>query len=397
MKQVNKTVAIVGRFNFPTGDAASTRVIGVGKILKDLGYDVVFVGKCMNPNNHDCLSGDFEGFNYFNIPNKPSLANRARQIIFSGKMTVSILEKKAIKPSIIIYYGNSSTYLKPLLKYTRNKKIKLITDIVEWYDPGQVNGGKWSPMLWDVNYTIQKLIPKCDGVIAISSFLQNFYNEKGMTTIRVPQLFDIEDSKWDFDHVTSFNKSSLNLVYAGVPGKKDSIDVIIKSVKTIIDQGHSIKLHLFGPNPDQIKDVLGSDQGLVNDLSGVIVFHGRINHDKIPFNLAKADFSVLIRPDMRYAHAGFPTKFVESLAAGVPVIANLTSDIGFYLHEESNGFIVNDNSVEQLVDTLSKAIKINEITKIKMKENAKDEALNSFYYKNHIDRFKDFLLKLNKI
>ncbi len=397
MKHTNKTIAIVGRFNFPTGDAASTRVIGVGKILKSLGYKVVFIGKCMKPNIQNCLSGNFEGFRYYNIPNKASIISRARQIIFSGKMTISILEKKDISPDIIIYYGNSSTYLKPLLKYTKNRRIKLVTDIVEWYDPGQVNGGKWSPMLWDINYTIKNLIPRCDGVIAISSFLQNYYIKKGMTTIRMPQLFDVEDSKWDFKIESSFHKNSLNLVYAGVPGKKDSIDVIIKSVKKIVDQGHSIRLHLFGPSPEQIEEVLENDKRLVQELDQTIVFHGRINHNEIPMNLAKADFSVLIRPDMRYAHAGFPTKFVESLAAGVPVIANLTSDIGLYLHEAKNGFIVNDNSVEQLVNSLLKAIQLNEKTKNKMKESAKTEALNSFYFKNHIDRFREFFIKLNEI
>lgn len=395
MKQINKTIAIVGRFNFPTGDAASTRVIGVGKILKDLGYDVVFIGKCIHPNDQDCLLGNFEGFRYFNILNKPSILSRARQILFSGKMTISILKREAIEPEIIIYYGNSSTYLKPLLKYVKKKGIKLITDIVEWYDPGQINGGKWSPMLWDVNYTIQKLIPKCDGVIAISSFLQNYYNEKGMVTLRVPQLFDKEDSKWDTNSQTSFSERSLNLVYAGVPGKKDSIDVIIKSVKKIVDQGHAIKLHLFGPTTKQIEDVLEDDKRLLKELQNIIVFHGRINQNEIPRNLAKADFSVLIRPNMRYANAGFPTKFVESLAAGVPVIANLTSDIGLYLHEESNGFIVNDNSVDYLVKAISKAINLNDLAKNKMKENARTEALNSFYYKKHIDGFKDFLLRLN--
>ncbi|MFS4492257.1 glycosyltransferase [Maribacter sp. 2308TA10-17] len=396
MKQKNSTIAIVGRFNFPTGDAASTRVIGVGKILKSLGYNVVFIGKCMRPEDPSCLSGSFDGFKYYNIPNRQSPLNRMRQIIFSGEMTVAKLEQENVNPSIIIYYGNSSTYLKPLLKYAKRKKIKLVTDIVEWYDPGQVNGGKLSPMLWDVNHTIQKVIPKCDGVIAISSFFQKYYDKKGMTTIRVPQLFDIEDSKWKTEEATSFCENSLNLVYAGVPGKKDSIDIIIKSVKKIVDQGHSIKLHLFGPSPEQIEDVLEKDKVLVKDLEGTIVFHGRINHHEIPINLAKADFSVLIRPDMRYANAGFPTKFVESLAAGVPVIANLTSDIGLYLKEGHTGFVVKDNSVENLAESILKAIKIAKNEKLQMKKDSKNEARRSFYYKNHVEGFENFLLSLNK-
>ncbi len=394
MNKKKKTVAIVGRFNFPFGDAASTRVIGIGKILKSIGYDVVYIGKCMRTDDPNCLSGNYQDFRYFNIPNKPSLVNRAKQVMFSGKMTIAILKEKAIACDIIIYYGNSATYLQPLLKYVKKNNIKLITDIVEWYDPVQINGGKWSPMFWDMNFAIQKLIPKCDGVIAISSFLQKYFIEKGMTTIRIPQLFDLDDEKWKFDQVSSFDQKSLNLLYAGVPAKKDSIDIIIKSVKKIVDQGHSIKLHLFGPSPEQIQDVLGEERELLKELGQTIVFHGRINQNEIPENLAKADFSVLIRPNMRYANAGFPTKFVESLAAGLPVIANLTSDIGLYLHENTNGFIVTDNTIEALVKALTKAINLDHTLKSKFKAAAQREAEKSFYYKKHIDNFDAFISKI---
>ncbi len=40
--------------------------------------------------------------------------------------------------------------------------------------------------------------------------------------------------------------------------------------------------------------------------------------------------------------AGFPTKFVESLGAGCPVITNYTSDLDLYLKNGFNGFVVKD-------------------------------------------------------
>ena len=42
--------------------------------------------------------------------------------------------------------------------------------------------------------------------------------------------------------------------------------------------------------------------------------------------------------------AGFPTKVVESLALGTPVITNLTSDLGFCVFDGRNGVILDARS-----------------------------------------------------
>lgn len=391
-----KTVVIIGRFMFPKGQAASIRVIGVGKILREAGYSVIFIGKCLNQNSKDCLEGVYNGFQYYNLKNGLSIIERIEQSLLSGSRTIKLMEKKAINPDIIIYYGTSSSYLIPLLKYRKRKKISLITDIVEWYDATHVSGGKYGPLALDVNYTIKKLIPKCDGVIAISSFLENYYDALGVKTIRIPQLIDTSSEKWQIPNENSFSSKHLNLVYAGVPGKKDLIDVVIGAVKEVKTEGTAIKLHLFGPKKHQIMSVLGDNKNLVDDLSEEIVFHGIIKSAEIPRNLAKADFSVLIRPDKRYANAGFPTKFVESLAAGVPVIANLTSDLGLYLRDEETGLVVKGSSIEELSNALKRAAKLTDSQKRVMKDVARLEAQNSFDYRLYVDNTKKFLNRIIK-
>jgi hypothetical protein len=68
---------------------------------------------------------------------------------------------------------------------------------------------------------------------------------------------------------------------------------------------------------------------------------GRIPRPQVLEELSKADFTVLMRSEeQRYAKAGFPTKFVESLATATPVIANSTSDLGMYLKDGENGYVV---------------------------------------------------------
>ena len=61
-------------------------------------------------------------------------------------------------------------------------------------------------------------------------------------------------------------------------------------------------------------------------------------------------------PNLVVCQSGFPTKFVESLSFGRPVIANGTSDILCYLKDGYNGYVVNDFSIKSLVDTLNKVL-----------------------------------------
>ena len=41
---MNKAILYTGAFRFPIGDAAAPRVLNNAKILRELGYDVVFIG-----------------------------------------------------------------------------------------------------------------------------------------------------------------------------------------------------------------------------------------------------------------------------------------------------------------------------------------------------------------
>lgn len=72
----------------------------------------------------------------------------------------------------------------------------------------------------------------------------------------------------------------------------------------------------------------------------------------------EADFSIFVRPDRRSSHAGFPTKLAESLAAGTPVITNNTGDIGLYLKDGENGFLLKDGTQKSVKDVLDKLIQI---------------------------------------
>ena len=57
----------------------------------------------------------------------------------------------------------------------------------------------------------------------------------------------------------------------------------------------------------------------------------------------ESTWSIILRDDNAVVKAGFPTKLVESISCGTPVIANSFSNVLEYL-DERNSLIVNDLS-----------------------------------------------------
>jgi glycosyltransferase involved in cell wall biosynthesis len=82
---------------------------------------------------------------------------------------------------------------------------------------------------------------------------------------------------------------------------------------------------------------------------------------------------------------------VESLAAGLPVIANLTSDLDKYLRDRFNGLIVRDCSISSLIDVLNYAINIDKCQIRMMHKNAYETAVHNFDFRLFSNDFSTFI------
>jgi len=125
-----------------------------------------------------------------------------------------------------------------------------------------------------------------------------------------------------------------------------------------------------------------------------IICHGRIPYEQVKEKIAEADFTVLLRPQMRYANAGFPTKVGESMACGTPVICNVTSDLGRYVEDGVNGIICENETKEACAEALKKALALSNEQIKQMRENAVNTARESFDYNAYINRVGDFLNRI---
>jgi glycosyltransferase involved in cell wall biosynthesis len=166
---------------------------------------------------------------------------------------------------------------------------------------------------------------------------------------------------------------------------------MIRGVLLLRGCRRKVELHLVGVTEDDARRLSDCSLAPLEGGSAKVICHGRVAHTEVPAMLSRADFSVLLRPDKKYAHAGFATKVVESLSAGTPAIVNATSDIAEYVRDGREGFIVPGDSPEALAATLTLADKLSDERVLDMSSMAKIRARKLFDYRSYRSQVKVFL------
>lgn len=330
-------ILYLGGFELPDKNAAAQRVLSNAKLLREMGYQVSFVGVSKDLENAPTI---VDGFESSPIQYPISITQWFHHICrFISKQ--GILSKS---PNYVVLYNFPAVASLRILRFCHSKGIKVIHDITEW----ESNSG-WLPrdiiQKIDINLRMHYCMKKMDGIIAISRYLYDYYC-KQVTTILVPPTVDLKNNKWNRSRVLRSSKPIL-LVYAGSPGGgvKDRLDLIVENVA----KHPNMKLIVVGISKEQYFESFHKNQEPLDNIE----FKGRQSHEAAVKEVCSADFQMLIRDSNRKNNAGFPTKLVESMACGTPVIATVFSNIEDYIKDGINCFLITpDNSFESVLDKL---------------------------------------------
>ena len=238
----------------------------------------------------------------------------------------------------IIAYNYPSIALNKLVTFCKKNGIKSIADVTEWYD---IKGFLIRSIIkrWDVKFRMTKVHPKMNGIIAISQYLYDYYRDK-THTIKLPPLVDLTDKKWDVEKIKNMLPT---FVYAGSPSaQKEKLDLIVNTIEDIAKE-KPILLKVIGVTKSQYENMYS-----IKYNGNAVKFYGRIPHEEAIREVALSDWSIIIRENTLSNKAGFPTKFVESISCGTPVIANRFSNIDEYVHNE-NGLILNQANIKEKI------------------------------------------------
>lgn len=398
-------IAYVGMFGFPDGGPGTVHILGVAKALRELGNEVVFFGNMKTTQNipatkrtehYDGIS-TYEEFKYRPLEYSGiGIWGRLRRQAsittgYSFFQRLKIEEQSRGPIDALIAYQSQSLLFYRTLHWCRSRRIPLICDVVEWFDRNHAKGGRYGYHALNSELNMRKLYFLSDGILAISTYLENYYSSHGLPTLRMPNLIDILNDKWTEARSPSEKESakSLRLAFVGSAGQKDLLVNAIRGLSLVGPE--KCEIIAVGPSREELRVNLGPDGELLETLHESLHFTGRLPHREALRKLAQADFSILLRPDAQFANAGFPTKLVESLAMGVPVICNLTGDIGLYVKDGCEGIVVPDCTPEAFAGGIRRILSMSLDERLAMRRHARNRAEVSFDYRNWVTPLGEFI------
>lgn len=323
-----ENILYVGGFVLPDRNAAAQRVIAIAKGFRDLGHQVTFL------NYSDQVETpwwtEYSGFACYDAP-KRGMYNHLTNI----DDTIRIIDEKKI--TCVVAYNYPAVALSKLINWCRKRRIKCYADATEWY-VAQGNIIFKVIKTIDTEWRMRLLHRKMDGVIAISDYLYRYYKDK-VHTVKIPPTVDINDEKWQVQPI-EWPKDKAVFVYAGSPtAQKERLDLILDAAETVKDQ-YSLVVRVIGITEEQYETMYGKKAP-----EGCAEFLGRISHLDVIREVKSANWSIIIRENNKVVKAGFPTKVVESIACGTPVIANPFSNVSDYL-DDSNSLLCEQDNIE---------------------------------------------------
>lgn len=378
---MKKKILYTGTFRFPNKDAAAFRVLGIAELFSKMDIFVDFAGweNLTEPYT-------FQRYNCFPQAelDSPRISNpfqRLMKFFFRGMKTFKWI-KLNFNYDVFVLYNPPAIFALLMLLYAKRFGKKIILDSTEWYDSNHLIGGKYGFAALENWLRMRLIYPKFDNIICISAYLKDYFETCGCRN--VVKIFPIKPNDIPTWVDTSRLNNELILFYAGQPGKKDILINFIKEIPIIQSKiNRKVILHLAGPSLLDLKKLFVENDLDITPYIDNLFFHGFLERNKIFEMYRKAHFSILFRENKRYALAGFPTKGMESLVNGCPIIMNEIGDISSVAKNISAGLLVSNSNGNDI------AILIEEM--VFDRSQIASRASEYFSVDANIDLFSDFI------
>ena len=391
-------VYIVADKKFPHGDAGGNRILYMCECLKheEINPIVVSVGDNLDKDydkEHSCYI--YLNIKYKNVHLRDGKMGVIQKYFFSGLQAGRMLKKLGLKNnSIVIVYTTN-----PLFALGVNNSIpselncKIVYDVVEWDDYTSFRFGKLDPRYWIFNWCFYKIYPKADGIIAISKNIQKHFERLGCPVHRFPICLDANEFKKNAQVDRCFGKK-IKFIYPGNPGNKDDIKTVLEALSFLSpNERERVEFHFTAVKEKTIRDLMGNNQYLLEQLKTNIIFHQWMEYDELMKLYHTVDALFMLRKNNQITKSNFPSKVPELMSCGIIIIANDQGDFFEYLTEDVNAIKINNNSVEACVVAIRKLIYMSIEKRKFMSLEAIKCAENKFDYRNFSRPLVDFLIK----
>jgi glycosyltransferase involved in cell wall biosynthesis len=238
----------------------------------------------------------------------------------------------------------------------------------------------------------RKYVLHSNKIIAVSNYVKNaLLEETFVSENRVEVVYNgINPSDY-----SDLNRENENKDASGV---KERVDMYFigrveksKGIFTILDVVKKIKdpftLHIVGDGTDLVS---AKDKAERLGLADKVIFHGKYLHSDF-IKLFKPD--ILVFPTKRIE--GFPMVLVESMFAGLPVVAFNMGGVVDAVDDAKTGYLVKAGDIKEFRNKLVSLME-NSSLRGELGKNAKEKALKLFTLDKMIDAYEQVFREVLK-
>ena len=357
------SIGIISQFPFPTGLAATARIIAysLGLIHHNVAVDVILPFEILGEKFSSESSGTYKKINYYYTYARSKPRYKLLRIIelmllirkFSTyKYAIRFLRiRNKVQPYTHIFV--TSDYILPMIVFSGIAKrmgVRAIFVSDEYPEPIRRKLKDRVPMWKEAAY--RTILKRFDAYVFISDTLSIYYNRLCPKPTHIMQVItDVTR----FSGITCDNELSLKhyLCYMGnMELAKDNVDLIIKAFAMISNEYPDIDLHLYGSPSNRTCEYLSRIINSMN-LSERVFIKGRAEYEDVPKILVNAHILLASQPQTMRASGGFPTKLGEYLASGKPSIITRVGENDRYVKDGKHVYFVAPENIEAYADRIS--------------------------------------------
>lgn len=374
---------VITDLSFPTGSAMSSRIKSFCMLFKELGYDIhIIAAKSDNEVEYKKIYQE-DNFTYEIV--KSHRSEQIQSFIGNENLVKRVDEYLSCNKIDLVFFNSLGALFNKILAVCKKYNVKTLLEQCEWYDASSFRFNTLDYRYINFNNNLHNNFKKVNGIVSISSLLNDYYLSIGAKTIRIPSIFDVKNG----DYKDNASNNKIKLIYTGSVGKsKELLKPIIETITSDENYINNIELDIYGLDKNAVLNNIDNQNGLLKEN---VIIHGRVPYAELKEALKNANYQIFIKPERRSANAQFPTKLAESMSFGTPVITNNTGDICLYLKDGVNGFVCDKDNIKMTID---KIMSINNNDYNELRKKARETALRYFDYRNYIEDMKGFVEKL---
>jgi len=201
-------------------------------------------------------------------------------------------------------------------------------------------------------YTVLKRV---DLLCCISQPLYNFLIEKRYSENHLHILSNVKFLDKPVERLIRESlptKNTRRVLYSGrINLTRDDFYTLFEAWRLLLDQGTNLQLDIFGSGP---KQEIQKVSKLIKEfnLEDSVTFHGFVSRALLEQALERADAFLLLKSDIPQNRFNYPTKLMDYLSYGKPVIMSKIASHERHFSHGKNSLMVTPGSTSELFDVL---------------------------------------------